>query len=100
VHGDWLDDPTPTDVISFPIDGDEFGEHAFDGELVIGFEHAQRVARELQQDFATELALYVVHGALHLLGYDDHAEDDLVRMKLAESQVMRALGMNVRERYE
>ena len=62
---DW-----PTDVISFrlsEVDDDELA-----GELVVSAEMAATTARQAGVGAWDELALYVVHGLLHLCGYDDH----------------------------
>ena len=64
LHGDFLDDPTPTDVMTFPL-GDL-------GEIVVSVETARRQAAEFGQETVREIALYVVHGILHLCGYDDN----------------------------
>lgn len=100
LHEAWLGDPSPTDVISFPLGGDEHGGEGYDGELVIGYEHARRIAYELTQHFAAELALYLVHGTLHLCGYDDHDAADLVAMKHAERCALHALGFDVHDRFD
>jgi len=65
VHGQFLDDPTPTDVITF--------DH---GELLIGVETAKRQAEEFQTSPAREIALYGIHGMLHLSGFDDKEPRD------------------------
>jgi len=64
IHGEFLDDPTPTDVITF--------EH---GELLIGVETAIRQAEEFHSSAAREIALYGIHGMLHLSGFDDKKPD-------------------------
>src|SRR5437016_7892653 len=68
----YLDHDEPTDVLSFPLSGPEAKKLA--GELVIGVEVAQREAAERGHDTQTELALYVIHGLLHLCGYDDKSD--------------------------
>ena len=89
MHGRYLADPTPTDVISFDL-GEEGGGPA--GELYVSVERAALVARERGAPPERELALYVVHGTLHLCGYDDHEPEDIARMRAAEAQVLSALG--------
>jgi len=67
----YLDEPGPTDVLSFPLDGeDERGLRVL-GDVVIAPSVA---ARNNPEDPGGELRLLVVHGVLHLLGYD-HEED-------------------------
>ena len=71
LHGEYFDDPTPTDCISFPIDP------AFSlGEVFICPEVAKEYAKEHGLDPYEETTLYLVHGILHLLGYDDIEEKE------------------------
>jgi probable rRNA maturation factor len=71
LHVRYLDQPGPTDVLSFPLDGeDERGLRVL-GDVVIAPSVA---ARNNPDDPGAELRLLVVHGVLHLLGYD-HEED-------------------------
>jgi probable rRNA maturation factor len=77
----------PTDVLSFSLDGgDEFSAGAVAdaelGEVVIAFPVAKRQAREAGHSIDAELAHLLVHGVLHLLGYD--------HQKPREAKVMRA----------
>ena len=89
LHAEHLDDPTPTDVISFLIDDE--------AEIVVSCETARRVARECGHSARAEIALYVVHGILHTTGHDDVRARDRVRMRAAERAVMRALRLEVRD---
>ena len=66
VHAQLMDNPDPTDVITFPY-GDE-------GEVLISLETAERQAGQFESTFDREIALYLVHGLLHLAGYDDSSE--------------------------
>jgi probable rRNA maturation factor len=86
VHGDFMDDPTATDVITFPADP----EMTSAGEIIVSVDHAQSQAKELGEDFSRELSLYLVHGWLHLAGLDDRNDDDRQKMRAAE-QVALAL---------
>src|SRR5206468_11350539 len=60
----YLQHDEPTDVLSFPLS--EPGAKRLAVELVIGVEVAQKQAAERGHDVGTELALYVIHGLLHL----------------------------------
>lgn len=88
LHAQWLDDPSPTDVISFDL-SDE-GRRA--GELYISVPCARRLARERGVRTERELALYIVHGVLHLCGWDDHEPGPRARMRRSEAAVLGALG--------
>lgn len=83
-HGD----PEPTDVISVEL-GDGAGPV---GEVVVNAERAERVAMERGVAPARELALYLVHGLLHLFGHDDRDEAGRAAMRQAERAVLDRLG--------
>lgn len=87
VHGEFLDDPTPTDVMSFDLDDSI--------ELIISVECARREAERLQHTIRAELALYVVHGLLHACDYDDHDAAERERMRAAEREVLARIGQRV-----
>jgi len=78
VHGEFLDDPTPTDVITF--------EH---GELLIGVEVAERQARDFKTRVDHEVALYGIHGMLHLSGYDDQRPADFRVMEARQEELFQ-----------
>lgn len=83
---DW-----PTDVISFGLS--DPGDPALAGELVISAEMAAATARRAGCDPSAELALYVVHGLLHLCGRDDRSPDDAAAMRRREGEVLAAEGL-------
>jgi probable rRNA maturation factor len=101
IHGDFMDDPTATDVITFA--GDKATGLA--GEICVSADMAARYVgegpapagprlagtRALQDAFSTELTLYIVHGWLHLAGYDDRQPARKRRMRAAEKRAMRLL---------
>jgi probable rRNA maturation factor len=89
MHAEWLDDPTPTDVITFDLGSDLEGPA---GELYVSTERARAVARERGLDVVGEHLLYVVHGALHLCRFDDRDPRDRARMRAAERKVLAAIG--------
>jgi len=88
LHGRWLGDRRATDVISFDLSD----EHSEVGELYVSATCARRVAAARGVAAGRELALYLVHGALHLCGYDDRLPRARARMRRAEARVLRALG--------
>jgi probable rRNA maturation factor len=93
LNSDHMGGSGPTDVLAFPIDGVVSsqgvpeGQPAMLGDIVI----CPEVAERAPQPLADELALLVVHGALHLLGHD-HAEPD-------ETAVMQALELEMLARF-
>ena len=84
LHERWMDEPGPTDVMSFPMDelveesrrpdAPDMGP-ALLGDIVLCPEFAKAQARAAGHSLDDELHLLTVHGVLHLLGYD-HAEPD------------------------
>lgn len=83
---DW-----PTDVISFVLSDPD--DDALSGELVVSAEMAVATAREANADPFAELALYVVHGLLHLCGLDDQAEADAAAMRRREAEILASEGL-------
>jgi probable rRNA maturation factor len=79
VHGDFLDDPTPTDVITF--------HH---GEILISADMAERQGREHGQSVDHEVALYLVHGLMHLAGWEDHEADEAREMARRQESILQA----------
>ena len=99
LHGAWLQDATPTDVITFDLGEDPAHPDALVGELYVSVECALRCAAQRAVPPARELALYLVHGVLHLCGFDDHEPAERARMRAAESAVLEALG-HARDEFE
>ena len=87
----YLQHDEPTDVLSFPLSDANATKLA--GELVIGVEVALVQAQERGHDVQVELALYVIHGLLHLCGYDDHEDDDRRAMRERERFYLKQLGL-------
>jgi probable rRNA maturation factor len=81
LHVQWMDEPGPTDVLSFPMDELRPGTEGEDspagllGDVVLCPQVAATQARQAGHSTAEELLLLTTHGILHLLGYD-HAEPD------------------------
>ena len=84
---DW-----PTDVISFPLS--DPGDDALSGELVVSAETALATARGAGVPAWDELALYLVHGLLHLCGHDDHGAEARGAMRRREGEVLARLGLS------
>lgn len=87
LHGDFLDDPSTTDVITFE------GNAALGtaGEICVSADTALAYAKHHRRDFSSELTLYVIHGWLHLAGYDDLQPAKKRAMRRAEGRAMALL---------
>jgi probable rRNA maturation factor len=77
LHQQFLNESGPTDVITF--------SH---GEIFISVETARRQARQFGNSVARELQLYVVHGLLHLHGFDDRTAGDGRRMDKIQKDIL------------
>jgi probable rRNA maturation factor len=80
----WRDKDEKTDVLSFPMESD-----ALLGDLVISLPTAERQALGLGHTLEQELRVLLVHGFLHLLGYDHIEPADATEMRDAEGRMLR-----------
>jgi len=87
----YLDHDEPTDVLSFPLT--DPGDKKLQGELVLGAEVARDQAAQRGHDVLAELDLYVIHGLLHLCGYDDKTPKKATVMRQQERRYLAALGL-------
>lgn len=87
----YLDHDEPTDVLSFPYSASNAKK--LEGELIVGVEVAKEQATERGHDVDAELALYVIHGLLHLCGYDDKSPDAEKEMRARERHYLLRLGL-------
>lgn len=96
INRDYLGHDYPTDVISFTLGSDDAeavadraaSDRPLEGELVVSVETAIREASSHGWSPADELLLYVVHGMLHLCGYDDLTDEARPIMRVRERQVL------------
>ena len=77
LHRQFMNESRPTDVITF--------QH---GEIFVGVESARRNARRFGNAFERELRLYVVHGLLHLHGFDDRNAASARRMQVVQRKIL------------
>lgn len=84
IHGDFLKDFRPTDVITFPADPVE----GLAGEICVSVDQAIEEAGNREVEFAHELALYLIHGWLHLVGFDDKEDEDRKIMRREERKTL------------
>jgi probable rRNA maturation factor len=111
LHADFLGDPAPTDVITFAGNL----AHAFAGEICISADAARRqlrcpirasksrssarmapsLAKSDPEEFSSELLLYVIHGWLHLAGYDDVQPSKKREMRRAEIRALKRVRLSL-----
>ncbi len=78
----------PTNVLSYPS-----GEHAFLGDIVLARQTVWREARQQAKTPADHVVHLVVHGTLHLVGYDHEDDAEADRMEALERRVLAKLGI-------
>jgi probable rRNA maturation factor len=78
LHRKFLGQSRPTDVLTF--------QH---GEIFISVDTARRHARAFGNSLLRELKLYIVHGLLHLHGFDDQTPSEAHKMKVAQEKILR-----------
>ena len=91
----YLGHDTLTDVISFPLEDVDWptsGNSGINGEIIASAELAQQQAQSSNGDPRAELMLYLVHGLLHLMGYDDRNPQAAKRMHQREDLLLEELG--------
>ncbi|MDQ8196698.1 rRNA maturation RNase YbeY [Pelagicoccus enzymogenes] len=87
LHDQFMGDPSPTDVITFPPDPDT--DQA--GEIIVCPQVAREFAKKENLSFSDELSLYLIHGYLHLCGFDDIDDADRALMRRAEQQALEVV---------
>ncbi|OHB98818.1 MAG: rRNA maturation RNase YbeY [Planctomycetes bacterium RIFCSPLOWO2_12_38_17] len=83
-----------TDVISFAYNNSSL-ENNISGEIIISVEMAVKLAQKLKCTIEGEIALYLVHGLLHLLGYNDKLKRDARKMHQREKELLSMYGYDV-----
>ncbi len=76
VHQEFLADPTVTDVITFPH-----------GEILVSVDRAAQRAEEFGKGLRGETFLYLIHGILHLVGFDDKEPADAEKMACEQERI-------------
>ena len=95
LNRDYLGIDAPTDVLSFPASetDPETGAHYL-GDILISIPRAEEQAQSGGHPLEAELQLLVVHGVLHLLGYDHAEAGQKTKMWKAQSEILEGLGLS------
>jgi probable rRNA maturation factor len=91
LHRKYLGKNETTDVLSFPL---KDGDGQVEGEVVVSAETAATVAGWYRWTPGDELLLYVIHGALHLVGYRDDTPGEIVTMRQQETYYLNRFGLD------
>lgn len=81
----------PTDVLSFSLGEDERGRGGFLGEIYISIDRAAAQSKMFRADISSEFVRYIIHGILHLFGYDDRTGRQRSRMSAKEDEILKWL---------
>lgn len=90
VNKQFLNRDSATDVISFDLTEDKCPMRLFD--IVVNAEMALRQAKKRGHNSKAELALYIIHGLLHNLGFDDLTEEEAIEMHQMEDRILIKYG--------
>lgn len=91
LHEEFFNDPSPTDCISFPLDESNDEDYRVLGDVFVCPQTALEYAKKNELNPYEETTLYIIHGLLHLIGYDDIEEEDQLAMRAAEKKHMQNL---------
>jgi probable rRNA maturation factor len=97
LNGQWRGQERPTNVLSFPapaLYGAGPNEKTPLGDIAIAYETLAREAEENGATVPNHLSHLVVHGFLHLLGYDHHMDDEAERMERLERDILARMGVD------
>ncbi len=93
LNRDFLQHDNATDVLSFPLTMDC---ETLEGDIAISLDTATARAKDYDWEVADELLLYVIHGALHLVGYRDKSESSIAEMRAQEVAMLAHFGLRPR----
>lgn len=95
INKQWRDQDKPTNVLSFPaVPPDKLARAPFLGDIAVAFETTQREALAEGNSLADHFSHLVVHGFLHLLGYDHETDPEAEAMEALETRILAALGID------
>ena len=95
LNRDYLGVDAPTDVLSFPAsETDPETGARYLGDIIISISRAEAQAKSAGHPLEAEVQLLVVHGVLHLLGYDHAEAEEKTKMWKAQAEVLERLGLS------
>lgn len=83
INSTWRHKDKATNVLSFPMDDENDSPHPMLGDIIISIDTAQREAMQKKHELSTYLDRLLIHGFVHLLGYDHEASDEAYDEMLA-----------------
>ncbi len=96
INAKWRHIDKPTNVLSFPAFALQPGQEPEEilGDIVIARETVEREAAEEDKSFDDHLSHLVVHGLLHLMGYDHQNDEEAEQMEALERKILASLGIS------
>jgi len=96
LNAQWRNMDKVTDVLSFPMqDEEELDIEESLGDIILAVPFVQQEAERLKLSLQNHITHLIVHGTLHLLGYDHINDAEAVEMQQLENQVMNQLGLHI-----
>lgn len=92
INQKFLQHDTYTDIVTFPL-GDIHSK-IISGEIYISIERIMENAAKFSTPFETELNRVLIHGILHLMGYEDHTDEEKRQMRAKEDYYLSLLPQN------
>jgi probable rRNA maturation factor len=93
LNRDFLGIDAPTDVLSFPAyEFDPDNQSQYIGDVIISYERAEEQAKKADHPIINEIQLLVVHGVLHLFGYDHVDEMQKQKMWQIQADILKQIG--------
>ncbi len=98
LHKKYLNSDCATDVITFDLKemSSVKKQKVLIGEIIVSTDEAKKNSKIYNTDYEEELALYCIHGILHLCGFDDHAPKDIKVMRAQESKVLAIVSKQIK----
>ncbi len=93
LNEEWRGKAAPTNVLSFPAQGPGGRSSQLLGDVVLAFDTISREAADEGKSMQDHTVHMIVHGFLHLLGYDHVEADEAENMEATESRILLALGL-------
>ena len=93
LNRDWREKDKPTDVLSFPSDDESFAT-GFLGDIALGYGVCSRDWEQMKRSPEAHISHLLVHGYLHLLGFDHIEDTDAREMESLETSILAELGFS------
>ncbi len=93
LNRDYRDKDKPTNVLSFPFDDVPEAEYEYLGDIIICMDVVRTESAQQDKDFESHFAHMVIHGTLHLCGYDHQSDDEAEVMEALEKTLLKEISL-------